>query len=221
MQKEGWWEQPADGSTVELWKFHAVDFAIPKEPESRKGGAQMYAVDLDGDGDNDVVTSKDAHGYGLVWFENTGRDGDEIKYREHLIMGAKPDENEYGVVVSHLHAVEIADIDHDGVPDIITGRRGNPNGPSALYWFQTKRDGGKVRFVPHRIDRNSGVGTQVVVGDYNGDQWDDIVVGNKRGTFAFTHVVKDVDRHTWEAAQPKPSKERPAVTAKTSASTAN
>jgi hypothetical protein len=48
-------------------------------------------------------------------------------------MGAKPDENEYGVVVSHLHAVEIADIDHDGVPDIITGRRGNPNGPSASH----------------------------------------------------------------------------------------
>ncbi len=203
MQKEGWWEQPPAHAADKLWKFHAVDFAIPREPPDRRGGAQMYAVDLDGDGDNDVVTSKDAHGYGLAWFENTGREGDEIKYREHLIMGSRPVDNEYGVVVSYLHAVEIADIDHDSAPDIITGRRGNPNAPSALYWFQTKRDGGKVHFVPHRIDLNSGVGTQVVVGDFSGDRWDDIVVANKNGTFVYTHEVKDVDRPTWEAAQPK------------------
>jgi hypothetical protein len=213
MQKEGWWEQPPDGAAGQLWKFHAVDFAIPREPPARKGGAQMYAVDLDGDGDNDVVTSKDAHGYGLAWFENVGQEGDEIQYREHLIMGAKPGENDFRVVVSHLHAVDIADIDRDGVPDIITGRRGNPNGPSALYWFQTKRDGGKVRFVPHRIDMQSGVGTQVVVGDFSGDKWADIVVGNKRGTFAFTHDVEEVDRQTWEAAQPQPAAGKASVSA--------
>ncbi len=56
---------------------------------------------------------------------------------------------------------------------------------------------------------NSGVGTQVVVGDINGDSWPDVVVGNKKGTFVFTHQVKKVDKHTWEAAQPMPTKPRP------------
>ena len=31
--------------------------------------------------------------------------------------GEKPDENEFGVAFSQLHAVAIADMDHDGVPD--------------------------------------------------------------------------------------------------------
>ncbi len=67
--------------------------------------------------------------------------------------------------------------------------------PAVLYWFKTVREtGGKVQFVPHLIDSNSGVGTQVVTGDLNGDGWDDIVVGNKKGTFVFMHEVKEVDK---------------------------
>ena len=50
------------------------------------------------------------------------------------------------------------------------------------------------------------VGTQVMVGDINGDKLPDIVVGNKRGTFAFIHGVKTVTKDEWEAAQPKPTK---------------
>ena len=37
----------------------------------------------------------------------------------------------------------------------------------------------------HLIDDASGVGTQVVAGDINGDKKPDVVVGNKRGTFVF------------------------------------
>ncbi len=48
------------------------------------------------------------------------------------------------------------------------------------------------------------MGTQVTVGDINGDKWDDIVVGNKKGTFVFTHDVEQVDRRKWEGAQPLP-----------------
>ena len=98
LQKEGWFEQPAADSKATEWKFHPVNFSEP-------GGAQMYAFDVDGDGDNDVVTSKAAHSYGLAWFENTGKEGDEIKFKEHLIMGDKPDQNEFGVAFSQLHAI--------------------------------------------------------------------------------------------------------------------
>ena len=39
-----------------------------------------------------------------------------------------------------------------------------------LYWFKLARDGkGGVDFIPHRIDDDSGVGTQVVATDVNGD----------------------------------------------------
>ena len=87
--------------------------------------------------------------------------------------------------------------------DTIPGSRD----PAVLYWFNTVREHGKVRFVPHRIDMNSGVGTQVVAGDLNGDTWPDIVVGNKKGTFVFIHQAKETDKRTWEAAQPMPIRE--------------
>jgi putative membrane-bound dehydrogenase-like protein len=205
LEKDGWWEQPSPGAKAEFWKFHPVKF-------SEGGGAQMYAIDLNGDKRNDVVTSKAAHAYGLSWFENLGEHNGEIKFKEHLIMGEQPKENEYGVAFSQMHAIAIADMDHDGVPDIITGKRfwahaeHDPGSldPAVLYWFKTVRQHGSARFIPYRIDSNSGVGTQVVAGDLNGDGWADIVVGNKKGTFVFTHRAAEVKRRDWEAAQPMP-----------------
>ena len=67
--------------------------------------------------------------------------------------------------------------------------------------------------VPYRIDANSGVGTQVVTGDLNGDELPDIVVANKQGTFVFTHQTRDVDRTTWEAEQPTPTLQRDSAAA--------
>ena len=41
------------------------------------GGGQMYAYDVNGDGLNDVITSLDAHGWGLAWYEQS-RTGNKI-----------------------------------------------------------------------------------------------------------------------------------------------
>ena len=41
-------------------------------------------------------------------------------------------------------------------------------------------------FIPHIIDDNSGVGTQVMAVDVNGDGKLDVVVGNKKGVFVHT-----------------------------------
>jgi hypothetical protein len=57
---EGWYEQPRDRNAP--WARHEFLFA-------EKGGAQMFAMDVNGDGRQDVVTSLDAHGWGLAWFE--------------------------------------------------------------------------------------------------------------------------------------------------------
>ena len=186
LTKDGWFEQPAD-RTAAVWPFHPGPFG----PTGARGGAQMLVIDVNGDGQSDVVTSYDAHGCGLGWFEQRA-DG---SFAEHRIVGATPEESAEGVTFSQLHALAAADIDGDGLRDVVTGKRRwahgvsgdiDPNAPPVLYWFQLVRDGsGGARYVAHRIDDDSGVGTQVTVADLNADAKPDVVVANKRGVFAF------------------------------------
>ena len=188
LNKEGWWEQPADAKSDKDWVLHPAAFTTP----GGRGGSFMYAYDVNGDGRNDVITSYDAHGFGLGWFEQNA-DG---SFKEHKFMGGKPEENPQGVKFSQLHAMRLVDVDGDGLMDIVTGKRRWAHGPMAddepnaapvLYWFQLKRDGkGGAEYIAHQIDDDSGVGTQVTTGDLNNDKKPDVIVANKKGVFVFT-----------------------------------
>lgn len=205
LMREGWWEQPTRDETGKPWTFHPFDFG--------GGGAQMHVYDVDGDGDHDVITSLQAHGFGLVWFEHIKKDSGEIGFKQHLIVGSRPEDNKYGVKFSQLHAVDLIDMDGDGLKDIITGKRywahgpkgdAEPEAPAVLYWFKLVRSSNGVDFVPHLIDNDSGVGTQVIAADVTNDGLVDVLVGNKKGHFVFVHEARKVSADEWQAAQPKP-----------------
>ena len=212
IEKDGWWEQPPSIQGDPVWTLHPFVFS-PADKGVPVGGAQMYAYDVNGDGRNDVITSLACHGYGLVWYENQLEDG-RITFRQHIIMNKLPSDSRYGVQFTQPHAIDLVDMDGDGLKDIVTGKRfwahgpggdPEPNAPAVLYWFRLVRgEGRSVDYVPYLVDDNSGVGTQVVAADVNGDQQVDIVVGNKKGTFVFLQEVRTVSREAWEAAQPKP-----------------
>jgi len=165
---EGWYEQPTEKSGE--WSRYDFKFA-------EKGGAQMFAYDVDGDGDNDIITALDAHGWGLAWFEHV-KEGGETTFQKHVIMGSRDEEARYGVAFSQPHALALADVDGDGLQDIVTGKRRWAHGPKGdvepmadpvVYWFQLVREQGQARYLPHLIDKESGVGCQVAVADINGD----------------------------------------------------
>lgn len=154
----------------------------------------MLVDDVDGDGDADVISSLHAHEWGLAWFEQHG-ERKSPDFHEHLIMGNREDEKKFGVAFSQPHALALADIDGDGLKDIVTGKRMwahgpdgdvEPNADPVLYWLQLNRDkSGKPSYVPHLIDKQSGVGVQVRALDVNGDKRCDILTVSKLGTFVF------------------------------------
>jgi len=204
LDKDGWWEQPASTANDPVWTRHPFKFA--------ERGAQIYVYDVNGDRLNDVITSIDAHGYGLAWYEQV-KDGGNITFREHLILNKGPVANPYGVSFSQLHSLDLVDMDGDGLKDLVTGKRFwahgpdgdvEPNAPAVLYWFKLVRTGKNAEFVPYQIDNDSGIGTQVVAGFISNKAYPDIVVGNKKGAFIFKHQAQAVSHAEWEKAQPKP-----------------
>jgi FG-GAP-like repeat len=201
--KTGWYEQPESIEDEMRWKFHPVTFAT-------RGGAEMYAYDVDGDGDNDIITSLEAHEFGLAWFEQV-REGDEINFQQHLIMGSRPEENRYGLVFTEPHSVALADIDGDGLKDIVTGKtywshhRQSPmwDAGAVVYWFRLVRGKDGVDWVPYLASSEPGIGRQITVFDANGDELLDIVVGGMKGCSVLTHRANRVSAAAWNAAQPK------------------
>ncbi len=185
MEATGWWEQPKSLEGDPVWKKHEFQFG--------SGGAQMYAYDVNGDGKADIITSLEAHKHGVAWFEQTNEGGVE-GWTKHIIVGDKPEENPQGVMFTQPHALWLQDMNGDGVLDLVTGKRFwahgptgdiDPGAPPVIYWFELKRNAGKVDWIAHLIDDKSGVGCEVMAGDLNGDGKPDVVVGNKRGAFVF------------------------------------
>jgi hypothetical protein len=185
LEARGWWEQPESLEGDPQWKFHEVLFG--------KGGAQMLVTDVNGDGLADVITSLEAHGRGIAWFEQTREDGVQ-GWRKHMIVGGAPEETSHGTVFTQPHALALADVNGDGVQDLVCGKRFwahgpsgdiDPNAPAVLFWFEVRRSAGKVELVPHQVDDNSGVGTQVTPAPLGTSKKGGFAVGNKKGLFVF------------------------------------
>lgn len=174
LSTSGWWEAPADMDNGP-WRFHAADWG----PEA----AQMYAIDADADGDHDILSTS-VHDYGVWMHINKDNPGREDSWELAVI-----DES-----ISQTHALATQDVDRDGDEDLITGKRykahnGNDPGtdePAMLVWYESTPSASPAdSWIRHVIDEDSGVGTQVVTGDLNGDTRPDIVAANKKGVFVF------------------------------------
>jgi hypothetical protein len=195
----GWYEQPAAGPTVTPWTFHQAAFG-----RNGNAGGEFEVYDVNGDKVNDIVTALAAHGFGLAWYEQKkGAAGAESTWVEHMIMNDFASNNAGGVTFTELHALTAADIDGDGIKDIVTGKRHwaheesytdpDPMGPAVLYWYRTVRDPrapGGARFVPELVHNRSGVGSMVQTADLNKDGAPDIMVGSNTGGWIFWNQRK-------------------------------
>jgi len=190
---DGWYQQPAE-PTDAGWEFHRQRFS------KERGGAQMFAYDVDADGDADVISAVSAHEWGLAWYEQRPANAPEA-FNEHLIMSDRAREVEFGAAFTQPHAVAHADVNGDGLLDIVTGKRMwahgptgdiEPNAAPVVYWFELSRsENGKVRYIPHMVDDKSGVGVQITAADVNNDGKVDILTASKLGCFLFINCTAE------------------------------
>ncbi len=178
MIPHGWWEAPQNRDEVP-WTFHPWTLS-PDGQGNSLAAANMFAYDFDLDGDNDIVMSS-AHAHGIWWFENVGGN-EQPAFKYHLIDDS----------FSQTHALMLEDINGDGHKDLITGKRfyahngHDPGGkdPVVMYWYEVQRkENTPPKFIPHEIEagRDTGIGTQFTVKDFDGDGTLDIILGNKKG----------------------------------------
>jgi hypothetical protein len=176
----GWWEQPRSGrESGSPWAFHPASLG--------DAVADMVPYDVNHDGKTDIIASA-AHKFGIWWFEQGGVKNGSPQFTQHEM---------FPKLISETHALIAADINGDGLKDLITGKRFWSHGksepgsdmPARLYWFQASRGAdGTIAFTPREIDGDSGMGTQFVVADFNGDGLLDVVSANKKGVFVVEQV---------------------------------
>lgn len=129
------------------------------------------------DGDADLIFSS-AHAFGVWWAENKG-DGEWTLH-------------EIDKSYSQTHAMERVDINGDGQPDYVTGKRffahngRDPGGNDevVMCWYEVQRSKNKPpEITAHRITAGigTGIGTQFEVHDMNKDGKPDLVLSNKKG----------------------------------------
>jgi hypothetical protein len=173
----GWFEQiDADN---DKWKWHA-------DWDLGDSGFPILGYDVNHDGKLDLVYGQ-GHGYGLYWMEQAGTTANP-KWVRHAI-----DES-----FSQSHAVALVDIDGDGIPELITGKRYRGHGPDDpgsadpvvvyAYKLPTKAEfaaatSGDPIFKRTTISENgsASAGTQFIAADFDHDGDMDLASAGKLG----------------------------------------
>lgn len=168
----GWYENPGTAEMKPSWKYHA-DW-------DEHASVPFLIHDFDGDGKSDLMLGN-GHDFGISWWRQLAPDGDgKLQWDKKIV----------DQTFSQPHCLHLADLDGDGTPEVITGKRveahngKDPGGtmPPCLYYYRW--DQAAMTFQRHAIDEGHvGTGLQIRTADLNNDGKVDIAVAGKSGTY--------------------------------------
>ncbi|MFK5924406.1 MAG: VCBS repeat-containing protein [Verrucomicrobiota bacterium] len=169
----GWMQAPANRITGK-WQWHP-EFELKKRPS-----VPILIVDVDDDGDNDIVWGE-GHDYGLFWEEQKIDSKGQRNWQHHLIDQSW----------SQAHAPLWADLDGDGQDELIAGKRymahdgKDPGAHDPLviysYQFNKKNKTWEKRLIIKDQQVGFGLDPQVIDLDKDGDL--DLVCPGRSGLY--------------------------------------
>jgi VCBS repeat protein len=173
---EGWLEAPSDPWTGK-WNFHA-EFRLGET------GIPVIVTDLNNDGLSDMIVGQ-GHGYGLHWYQQ------KVDKQTHSRTWVK---NAIDTLNSQFHTLLWEDIDGDGKPELITGKRyrahddkdpGSGDDYGLYYYKWTGKTFEKNVIVFGPKGTGKGTGNYFVTADLRKTGRKDIIVGGKDGLWIF------------------------------------
>jgi hypothetical protein len=183
LTEAGWYERPAGDPFAGPWKLHS-ETALPHP------SCPFAVMDVNGDGRLDILFGR-AHDYGIYWWEQVAPQPDgTTAWKKHII-----DES-----WSQGHVVGLADLDGDGVQELVTGKcvyahNGRDPGaedPAVFYYYRWhQRTSSFSRHTVAGPGENIGLGRQLAMGDLNDDGRIDIVAPGRFGLWLMINQGND------------------------------
>ena len=172
-----WYERLQDGG----WKKHPLHVGFDDGGRALGHASNLIVFDVNKDGLNDVLVSS-AHKHGIFWYEQLkDRDAQgELQFRKHVIDDTW----------TQAHYLGWGDIDGDGVPELVTGKRfmahngGDPDeyGRLCIFYYDfTPGPDPVFRKYVVSYDADISVGLNVECVDMDGDGDLDLVTTGKWG----------------------------------------
>ncbi|HOS91757.1 MAG TPA: VCBS repeat-containing protein [Armatimonadota bacterium] len=175
----GWFEAPEKPYEGQ-WNWH------PELTLCSDASVPILVYDVNKDGLPDIIVGH-GHDYGLDWWEQGKSAEGDRTWTQHVICSER----------SQYHDIQLVDIDKDGEPELLTGKRyrahaeADPGSldPVGVYYFEI--NGGQFERVTldyGPAGQASGAGIYLWMEDVDGNGWPDVIAPGKDGLYLFRNL---------------------------------